>query len=393
MPNPTGERFHKPRDWTAKLVPSIDLQEIEIVRWLFNTYATTERSARSMCVELNRRNVPAPNGKEWEYTQIKKILMHPVYIGWLTYGRRGVGLYYNVGADGELTPARPEGIQHGKYAPIIVKDNHEPLIDKPTFDAVQVKRQQRSVVHGGPYRKYLLSGILRCGHCGGLLLATSGSPGSAKRNPPYAYYKCKRARVSGTCANYAARADLVEPRIIECFRSVWQTEPAKKKLRKALVSLADETARGRPARRTGLAASIDKLDLQITKGSENLLLLAPVDIPAASAMLGQWREQRNQLQAELDTEQQDAPAPYDVDAIMAELDELGNHITGDSIPLPKAVFHRVFESISLYWEQVSPRRRELVRAEILPLFPFRLTTSTSTRRGKRRKSLKLYTWV
>lgn len=66
------------------------------------------------------------------------------------------------------------------------------------------------------------------------------------------------------------------------------------------MSLADETARGRPSQRAGLEASIEKLDSQITKGSENLLLLAPVDFPAASAMLGHWREQRNPLQVALD---------------------------------------------------------------------------------------------
>ena len=159
---------------------------------------------------------------------------------------------------------------------------------------------QRSVVSGGPCRKHLLSGILRCGHCGGLLLATSGSPGSAKRNPPYVYYKCQQACVTETCADYAARADQNEPRVIECFKSVWLTEPAKKMLRQALVSLADETARGRPSRRAGLEAGSEKLASQIIKGSENLLLLARLDIPDTSAMLGQWREQRNQLQAAMD---------------------------------------------------------------------------------------------
>ena len=64
-----------------------------------------------------------------------------------------MGLYYHVGIDGELTPAQPEGIQHDAYAPI--KDNHQALIDMPTFDAVQTKVNSRSVVRGGPFPSYM----------------------------------------------------------------------------------------------------------------------------------------------------------------------------------------------------------------------------------------------
>lgn len=217
---PRGERFRKPRDWTAKLVPSSDRRAIETVRWIFRTFATTACSARSLAVELNRRKVPFPSGKEWDYTYIKSLLRHPVYIGWLTYGRRGVGLYHHVGPDGELMPARGANNDCPEYAPIIVRDNHEPLIDKATFDAVQAKLKERSIVRGGPNRKHMLSGILRCGHCGGLLIGSIGSHGRTKRNPRYVYYKCRRASASGTCKSYAVRADLIEPEMIACFRSV-----------------------------------------------------------------------------------------------------------------------------------------------------------------------------
>jgi hypothetical protein len=120
-----------------------------------------------------------------------------------------------------------------------------------------------------------------------------------------------------------------------------------------------------------------KIGQQIAKGTENLLLLAPADLPAASAMLAQWRTQRDGLQTELDSAETTKPATYDADAILAELDELEQHLTGDSLPLAKAALQRVFESVALYWETVSPRRRELVRAEIRPRFPFCLTVDYS----------------
>lgn len=377
-----GERFHKPRDWWAKLVPSSNPQEVETVRWMFRTFATTAHSTRWLGVELNRRKVPSPGGKEWEYSHIKTLLKHPVYLGWLTYGRQGAGLYHHVGADGELTTARGQQDHGGNYAPIIVRDNHEPLIDQATFDAVQAKLKERSIVRGGPTRKHMLSGILRCGHCGGILVGSAGSPGSAKREKPYVYYKCKRARVSGTCENYAVRADFIEPEMVACFRSAWRTDAGRKALRKALASLAAETLRTRPERRDSLLAQTVKLEQQIAKGTQNLLLLAPADIPAASALLAEWRQQRDALQSELDHANENQPVTFDADAVLAELDELEQHLTGDSATLAKTAFQRVFEKVSLYWETVSPRRRELVRAEITPRFPFCLTVGTLIPRKK-----------
>lgn len=100
-----GERFRKPRNWTATLVPSADKRELKTCRWLFKTFAETDRSARSLAVELNKRGVPSPSGGEWDYTHIKNILRHPGYTACLTYGRRRQGLYHHVGSDGELVSA------------------------------------------------------------------------------------------------------------------------------------------------------------------------------------------------------------------------------------------------------------------------------------------------
>ena len=377
------ERFRKPRDWTARLVPSADRQEVETLRWLFRTFVTTPHSARWLAVDLNRRKVPSPNGKEWDWTHVKTLLKHPVYLGWLTYGRDSAGMYHHVSDDGELAPSQRSSKRGGSdFAPIIVRDNHEPLIDQATFDAAQAKLKERSKVRGGPTRRHLLSGILRCGHCGGILCGSQGSHGRSDKNRRYTYYKCKRARVSGTCGHYGVRDEYIEPALIETFRSAWRSEAGRKALRQALAALADETLRSRPERRESLLAQLAKVEQQIARGTENLLLLAPVDIPAASSLLAQWRTRRDELQAELDDDDATKPTTYDVDAILAELDELEQHLTGDCRLLAKAAFKRVFESVTLFWERVSPRRNELVRAEIKPRFPFVLTVGSLIRPRK-----------
>lgn len=61
-------------------------------------------------------------------------------------------------------------------------------------------------------------------------------------------------------------------------------------------------------RRESLLALMAKVEQQFSRGTENLLLLAPADLPAASAMLAQWRTQRGQLQNELNEAEQTKPA-------------------------------------------------------------------------------------
>jgi hypothetical protein len=77
-------------------------------------------------------------------------------------------------------------------------------------------------------------------------------------------------------------------------------------------------------------------------------------VPTNWRLLAQWRIQRDELQAQLDSDDDMEPMSFDADAIIAELDELEEHLTGDSSSLAKDAFQRVFESITLYWERVSP---------------------------------------
>ena len=49
----------------GRLVPG-DPAEVEIVRWLYHTYARTDTSLRALLLSLNGRGVPSPRGKQWQ---------------------------------------------------------------------------------------------------------------------------------------------------------------------------------------------------------------------------------------------------------------------------------------------------------------------------------------
>jgi len=92
----------------------------------------------------------------------------------------------------------------------------------------------------------------------------------------------------------------------------------------------------------------------------------------ANGILAAWRDERERLETEIaatNTNGNDE-LEFDPEAIIAELDHLQEHVTSDNVLLAKAAFQRVFKTVTLFWKQVSPRRRELVEAKIEAHYPF-----------------------
>ena len=58
---------------------------------------------------------------------------------------------------------------HGEEAKVVLKDHHEPIIDRDLWDIVQAelaKRDRKGVSRAGHARRYLFSGKIKCGECG-----------------------------------------------------------------------------------------------------------------------------------------------------------------------------------------------------------------------------------
>ncbi|MEQ8787074.1 MAG: zinc ribbon domain-containing protein, partial [Pirellulaceae bacterium] len=194
--------------------------------------------------------------------------------------------------------------------------------------------------------------------------------GSAKTR--YAYYKCKRSRVSGTCENYAVRTEQIEAAVLEHFREVWLSPAGQQALRKAIKKVSRERERAQPNRVKELETQLATLERQISRGTENLLLVDAGDIPGLKQILAGWRNERDAVQAALAAERtgDTGPPELDEDAVLAELGHLEEDLASDCVPLAKAACGRVFKTITLFWKRVSPRYRELERAEIEARFPF-----------------------
>src|SRR5262249_33230793 len=94
-------------------------------------------SAHAIAEDLNDRGVPLPTGAEWTYIRVRRMLTNPAYAGLRVYRGEVIG-----------------------------DAGWEPILDRRPFDALMAKFEPRRGRRGGDVR-HLLSGIARCGRCGG----------------------------------------------------------------------------------------------------------------------------------------------------------------------------------------------------------------------------------
>lgn len=151
----------------VRLVPG-DPEQIEAVRRIFQMCADGF-GFRNIVIDLNSRGVPGPRRTRWNRQAIKTILQNPCYYGALVWNRRTFGKLHGVDPDGT---ARRKTVAESTRNPrskwIVIEDVHEPLITKELFDKAQTAMQERRDKGGQarPTNRYLLSGLIRCNHCG-----------------------------------------------------------------------------------------------------------------------------------------------------------------------------------------------------------------------------------
>ena len=163
----------------------VDEEKAPIVRRIFQRYLEIQ-SPKLIARELNAEGIKTLLGKEWDSPHIYRVLNNYTYIGEVFYAKQ-----------------RWPG-------------EHEAIIDMDTWDTVQrflasndrIKVRTRESKYIAPLR-----GILRCGHCDGLM-----TPVRSKRwGREYHYYHCCRdmKRALSTCPVKQVAAGDIEKLVSE----------------------------------------------------------------------------------------------------------------------------------------------------------------------------------
>lgn len=178
----------------------------ELVREIFGRFAAGE-SMRAIAVDMNRRGIPAPGATwrersrprgRWLVSALHAMLRNDLYVGRRVWNRSRWVKDPDSGK--RIRIERPES--EWIVRPV------EPIVDVDTWERVQARFRHRRTGRGGSPR-FLLSGLLVCGECGGRLIVIGGT----QRR-----YGCGTFHAGGpaACSNDATfRKDVAEEMILE----------------------------------------------------------------------------------------------------------------------------------------------------------------------------------
>ena len=157
----------------------VNEEEAKVVRRIFRLYAEGWSMFR-IAKTLNAEGILSKTGVAWSVTVIKLMLSNESYIGVDYYGRKKT-VRTGRGKGKQVRTPREEWVRMTGYTP--------PLIEEPLFRKVQERRNEsQERYQGRTYRRYLMTGFVRCGWCGAAVVG-AGYVGK------YWYYRC-RSRVS-----------------------------------------------------------------------------------------------------------------------------------------------------------------------------------------------------
>ena len=180
----------------------VDPEEASVIKRIFETFLKTN-SVRKTTIQLNNRGIKTRKGELWSKTTIHRILSNPIYAGFLTYGKR------------KTDPVSGKLIKQDKETWTIVEGEHDAIVPLEIFEKVQNLLSQNQGKPTKSGRTYLLSGIVRCGLCGGAMTGhTFTKKGTEK---VYSYYKCYSRLQKGdmACKGLSLPANQLEDFIID----------------------------------------------------------------------------------------------------------------------------------------------------------------------------------
>ncbi|RJE83105.1 recombinase family protein [Paracoccus onubensis] len=181
---PIGYRTVAAEQRGAKVKKKLEIDPLhaDTVRLIFRLALQGDGTSGQMGVKnivshLNRNRIFTRDGGRWGIGQVHRILTRRTYMGEHEWGKKGKHQKDNASSDVVIVPVPP-------------------IIDRETFDAVQILLKARNPkvtparVVSGPT---MLTGLIHCAKCGGAMTIRTGKGGR------YRYYACStRARKGPT---------------------------------------------------------------------------------------------------------------------------------------------------------------------------------------------------
>jgi DNA invertase Pin-like site-specific DNA recombinase len=379
-----GEKIgYKARGWNIVLspIPEDDEDpdrrlEPETVTWLYEQYDAGLASFRGLATELNEKQIPAPGSYstqypgivKWEYPAVRWILKNPIYAGSYRYGRSASGSYWRE-INGELCEVEPNAKPQINPRPAVVEAEKAGFIDPDLWQRVQARIAQRKRDKQHVRRKdhYALTGLLRCGFCGGPMhghvhRCTRPEGGQYE----YRRYECSTPRVKGhsVCCGPTVREDRLLPLLVQTIEQQYLNPERQQAIEQQLLERIESKHERNPARAERLKKQLHDLDADIIRGRRNLLRCKDdISFMELNKELQEWLVKREQWTKELAKIEQEQATPLheakrEVRQARERLANLRKKLHDAALNPTKvaAVLRQLVVQIDLHFEQPMKRR-------------------------------------
>ncbi len=343
---PYGYRRVKVKDGDKER-PKLEIEpsQTPIVKSMFND-VIGGKGLKEIVKDLNNRGIPGPSGKSWTKTTLHKILTNEVYTGTLVWGRES----------------------KRNLAPIRVEHAWPVIIEKDIFEAVRKKLHDRSPSRLNPRiasSRYLLSGLVKCGHCGKALVGQEAKGGR------FSYYVCDTLlkKGSGSCEARYYNSNKLETVVIQTLKDhILNKESLKGLVDRVNNSMGNETSSYHDELAIVLneiitsSGRLDKLYDALETGKVDLDDLAP-RIKGLRLQLEQLQNRKYELECHLSDRKVE---PADLKRVMAYVDNFRNTLDIGTFSERKAFIRSFVRSIKIKSDDAQMRYTMPLPPDSLP---------------------------
>ena len=213
----------------------LDPVEAPVVREMYKLTVEQNLGFKAIADKLTEKGHRARGGRPFASFTIHRVLINEALMGTLAYGKRP-----------RKGNPEQEVVRVPGFFPAILSQQEWPSLQ----ERLAIRRESsRGRTHTSTY---LLSGIARCGNCGGPMV---GKKGAMWKGKPYINYYCSRAmRSRGTCATYNGHsARKLEAAILEYLGQFSDPEKVREHMAAAERRQLEQKEAELKAARNGLA--------------------------------------------------------------------------------------------------------------------------------------------
>lgn len=219
---PYGFYYGKNGSW------EIDSEKATVVKRIFDEYQLG-KSMQGIANGLTGDKIPSPKNKStWGFTTVRRMLNNPAYIGDVLYQRK----YTSDSITGKRVP------NNGELPMYYIEENHEAIIDKEKWDAVQriINSKTRKITKAKRHTRDEFFKTFQCGSCGCPIIHLSSHNGLERH-----YWRCRASAVKNhteECFEKAIREENIE----HTFMVMLQEMKNSKKLSELVNEVIEEVS-------------------------------------------------------------------------------------------------------------------------------------------------------